>query len=150
MQDIEILYQQLLTITDDCFYQLEADFFMELQRVPEEKKNQVIVAFLTISDWHATSLRSGVWTFYEVANQKMLLSTADYLSHIGENEFSTIFRKGIHDYQNQKYSDNYDYPNEWIEEADTIDQWIMRNENWLSNWKRNLLIKHKEFIMQAF
>lgn len=123
---------------------------MELQHIPEEKKNQVIVAFLTISDWHGTSLRSGVWTFYEVANQKMLLNTADYLNRIGEKDFGAIFRKGIHDYQNPQYSENCDYPNEWIEEADTIDQWIMRSESWLSAWKRNLLIKNKEFILQAF
>ncbi len=147
MSEIERLYKQLSEITDDCFYQVESDFFMLLYRIPDENKHQIVRVFLTICNWHSTSLRSGVWTFYETANANDLIITLEYLNHTGLTELAEIFAKGIHDYQNPIYAENFDYPDEWIEESDEIDCWISDHEEWLTDWKRNLLIKSKDIIL---
>lgn len=148
MQEIERLYEQLNITTDDNFYQLEADLFMAFQSIPDEKKPQPVVAFLTISNWQGTSLRSGVWTFYEAANLNDLTVTTKYLAKTGQTELADIFAKGIHDYQNPKYAKDYNYPAEWIKEADLIDSWIFKHEEWLLKWKRNLLAESKDTILE--
>ena len=39
-----------------------------------------------------------------------------------------MYTMGIHDYHNEKYLENYNYPDEWIEESEIIDKWIFENE----------------------
>ena len=45
MREIERLYEQLTVVTDDNFYLVEADLFIALQRIPNEKKPQSVIAF---------------------------------------------------------------------------------------------------------
>ena len=68
MIELERMFEQLNYVTDDVFYQIEPDLFIALQSIPDEKKPASVVAFLSISNWKGTSLRSGVWTYYEIAN----------------------------------------------------------------------------------
>lgn len=145
MQKITELYSQLFSISNRDFYQLESEFFMHFLDWPNEKKSRPVVAFQTISNWNAASLRSGVWTFYEVADKKDLNSTFEYLRETEQKEFASIFESGIHDYQSVE---NMDYPDEWIEQADLIDEWITEHEDWLIGWKRNLLMENKKLICE--
>ena len=59
--------------------------------------------------------------------------TVRYLRSGREKELADIFEKGIHDYQNPRYASDYNYPQEWLEEAGEIDDWILTHEEWL--WK---------------
>ena len=139
--DIEKLYEQLSVSGEDDFYNIEAQFCTELHYgVSAEKRQACVVTFLTIANWTATSLRSGVWTFYEACDPTDLNRTLEYLRQSKEEEFAKIFALGIHEYQDPKYAENFDYPQEWIEESEQIDAWILKNEAWLINWKRKLLL----------
>ena len=57
-----------------------------------------------------------------------------------------MFRYGVHDYQNEQYAGSYNYPSEWIDEAEKIDEWITAHEVWLYAWERKLLTDSKELI----
>lgn len=145
--ELEKLYEQLNLLAMDDFEQIEAAFFQKLQSVPDKIKPQSIVAFLNISNWQGISVRSGVWTFYESANPKDLVTTSEYLVQKGQIELAAIFNSGIHDYQNPQYAQNYDYPNEWMEESDLIDSWIMVHIKQLNEWKRELLLENRNIII---
>lgn len=123
---------------------------MVLQKIPDDAKSDVVVAFLTISNWKGTSLRSGVWTFYESVQQKDLEITSAYLTNAGQIELAEVFSRGIHDYQNPMYAECFDYPSEWMDEADEIDRWISTHEHWLDAWMRNLLLKSKDTVIAQF
>ena len=141
MQDTKKIIEQLNDITDDKFYQIETELYLALQTIPNEKKTEAIITFLSISNWQATSLRSGVWTYYEIANTNDLLLISKYLVKTQQKELANIFTKGIHDYQNPKYALSFNYPDEWIKEAEIIDTWIFNNENEIIEWKRKVLIE---------
>ena len=146
MEDIERIIEQLDRVTDDNFFQIEADLFMAFQRIPNEKKPSSVIAFLSVSNWQGASLRSGVWTFYEIADTNDLMITSEYLIQTQQTELADIFAKGIHDYQNPQYADNFDYPHEWMEESVIIDDWIFNNEKQLIEWKRNVLMEIRASI----
>lgn len=150
MQKINPLYDTLLTMADRDFYQIETEFFMMLQRIPDHRKPDAVVAFLTISNWKGTSLRSGVWTFYESAQQRDLEITSTYLTNAGQIDLAEVFSRGIHDYQNPVYAENFDYPSEWMDEEDEIDHWISTHEHWLDTWMRNLLLYNRETVIALF
>lgn len=150
MQTVKQLFEKLTSISAKDFYQVEADLFVLLQEIPDDAKSDVAVAFLTISSWKGTSLRSGVWTFYESARKKDLQTTSAYLTSDGQIEFAEVFSRGIHDYQNPVYAENFDYPSEWMDEADEIDHWISAHEHWLDAWMRNLLLKSKDTVIEQF
>lgn len=147
MKRIEALYQQILNIDDQAFYLIEADFCYELYyHIQDINKPLCVTAFLTLANWSASSKRSGVWTFYEAALPLDIDLTLNYLEQLGNNELTAIFHYGIHDYQNPIYAENYNYPNEWIDESEKIDQWITSHEVMLDAWKRKLLIDNKKLI----
>lgn len=150
MQEIVQLYDDLATTSDRDFYRIEADFFMLLQRIPDGEKVDEVIAFLTISNWKGTSLRSGVWTYYESVQQKDLQVTTAYLNDNGHSELAEIFALGIHDYKNPIYAESFEYPSEWMDEADEIDHWIFTHEKWLEEWLRNLLLNSKAIVMAQF
>lgn len=150
MQDIAKLYEALAATWDRDFQRIEAEFFMMLQNIPDSKKTDAVVTFLTISNWKGTSLRSGVWTFYESARQRDLQITSAYLTNDGQIELAEVFSRGIHDYQNPVYAENFDYPSEWMDEADEIDHWISTHEHWLDAWMCNLLLKSKDTVIELF
>ena len=47
--------------------------------IPDPKKPLCVVTFLTIINWFATSVRSGVWTFYEAARPNDIELTLQFL-----------------------------------------------------------------------
>ncbi|MBS6955349.1 MAG: hypothetical protein KH230_19210 [Enterocloster asparagiformis] len=149
MNELKRLYQKLLETDYKNMYEIEADFFMKLYHDFSKNRLPWITAFLTISTWFGTSMRSGVWTFYEVGNIQKMKITAQYLRAGGDNELADIFEKGIHDYQNPKYAKNYDYPEEWLEEADEIDQWISAHEDWLWKWEYHILATNRDRILNG-
>lgn len=147
MSGLNQLYQKLLEINYKDMYEIETDFFTKLYYDFSEKQLPWITSFLTISTWFGASMRSGVWTFYEVGNVHEMEITARYLRVSGDNELADIFEKGIHDYQNPKYAPDCDYPEEWLEEADEIDDWISKHEDDLWKWKYNILIMNRDSIL---
>ncbi len=152
MNELKQLYQKLLKIDDKDMYKLETDFFMILYNdYFENIENGLpwVTAFLTISTWFGTSMRSGSWTFYEVGNMQQIESTLQYLKSSGDDELASIFAKGIHDYQNSVYAENYNYPETWLEESVEIDEWIWEHEDWLWKWEYDILIKNRDSILNG-
>lgn len=147
MNDLNKLFQKLLGMDYKNMYEMEAEFFLALYYGFSENRLLWINAFLTISSWFGISMRSGVWTFYETANVQEITDTLQYLKLNNENELAAIFEKGIHDYQNPKYAENYNYPEEWIKESEQIDEWISVHEDWLWKWEYNLLVMNKDSIL---
>lgn len=147
MKYIEKLYQQISNMNDQKFYLVEAEFCSELyNHISDEKKPLCVIAFLTIANWFAMSQRSGAWTFYESVCPSNIDLTLQFLEQTEYDDLVTIFRYGIHDYQNPQYAGNYNYPNEWIDESEEIDKWIIEHEEWIFAWERKLLIENKELI----
>ncbi len=60
-----------------------------------------------------------------------------------------MLSKGINDYQNPKYADSFDYPQEWMEEADEIDSWIEENTDSIRKWLYDYLVANKEYIVNV-
>lgn len=147
MKNIEKLYQKLSEIDNEEFYLIEGEFILELYHcVPTEKRPLCVTALFTVSNWFAMSQRSGVWTFYEATAPKDIESTIQFLELEGDAELASKLRYGAHDYQNSKYDGNWNYPEEWIEESEEIDQWITDHENELFMWEKMLLIDNKKTI----
>lgn len=145
--ELERLYQQLAELESDDFYQIESDFCQVLSEdLPETGRPACVIAFLVITDWFAKSQGSGVWTFYEAGDPEEIETALQFLKESENQELADIFAYGIHDYQNPKYAEQFDYPEEWIEESDKIDDWIEENEAWLNAWQRNLLLENRELI----
>ena len=57
---------------------------------------------------------------------------------------------GNHDYRNEKYQDNYDYPQEWIDESEQIDQWITENEKKIILICQEILKTNLDFFCKGF
>ena len=167
MKRIEALYEQMAEMADEDLYLIEPEFCRELYyHIPTElgsaelcsmnqsfvkqgsveRRPACVTAFLTIVNWFAMSQRSGVWTFYEAADPNEIELTIQFLTERGDRELASIFRYGAHDYQNPKYAGNWKYPEEWIEEAREIDQWITEHETWLYGWERGLLLENQTLL----
>ena len=143
------LFEKLKESSIDDFYVIEAEFFEHLYQLEPTQKTSEIIVFLNISNWLGFSLRDGVWTYYEVANPLELQTTLDYLKQL-DVQMETFFQLGIHDYQNPQYSENYNYPDEWIIESEKIDDWIFQHEKYIWKFEKNLLLKHEKEITKAF
>lgn len=145
--DWERLYRKLSESDAADFDTIEAEFCsaLHLSTAPD-KRPACVTAFLTIANWAATSMRSGVWTFYEATPSTEIQATLDYLVDGKHTELADIFASGIHEYQDPKYAENFQYPDEWITESDVIDQWISRHEAQIFSWEMNLLLTHKDLI----
>lgn len=142
------LYECLENTELEDFYAIESDFFIKfLTDVPAETMLPCIRAYITISKWMGASLRDGVWTFYEEEKKCNIDVTIDYLKKIKEEELLEKFQSGIRDYQNPKYEKECDYPEEWLEESELLDAWILEHEEWIWQWQRTLLEDNKEVIM---
>lgn len=105
---------------------------------------------MEINNWQGMSLRCGVWQYYESrafenGKSERVLS---YLRDNNEEEMSSIYAFGIHDYSNEKFRENYDYPEEWLDEADKIDEWIRDNEVHIYKWMRDLILNHKGEVLK--
>lgn len=149
MNDLKLLYEKLSEIDYKDMYEMETEFFLKLYYDFSENRLPWITAFLTVSSWFGSSQRSGVWTFYEVGNIQEIKRTIQYLRENGDYELADVLEKGVHDYQDPKYGENYDYPEEWLKEADKIDEWISEHEDWLWKWEYDILVMNRESILKG-
>ena len=58
-----------------------------------------------------------------------------------------MFELGNHDYHNEIYSENYDYPEEWISESSIIDDWIFENEIEIYKKLREILLDNEALFV---
>lgn len=65
----------------------------------------------------------------------------------GEMEMADVYAHGIHDYANERYQ-KYDYPEEWLDEAEEIDEWIKANEEYIYKWMYDLILEHKNEVVK--
>jgi len=143
------LYKKLETTDMGEFYHVDNDFMLEILELTKIGKSNIpdcIRIYSTISQWFGNSVRSGVWTYYEIADMQDLELTAQYLSHCSWKEFHHMFCLGIHNYQSPEFIENFNYPQEWIDESESIDEWIMSNEQKLYEWQKEFLLEYKEDI----
>lgn len=148
LYDIAQLYQRLKTLDYKHFFEIESDFFQCFCSDAETTENPMVNAFLIVSSWFGTSERSGVWTFYEATSPANVEKAVNYLLQVGETELAAVISKGMHDYQNPQYADNFDYPEEWITESEEIDAWISKHYDWLCHWLYDYLIANENKIIK--
>lgn len=48
----------------------------------------------------------------------------------------------------ERYQEDFNYPQEWIDEADKIDKWISDNEVRLYKWMYDLILDNKSEILK--
>lgn len=111
-----------------------------------KEESDAISAFLALSNWVGFSLRDGVWTFYEYMDVATIERTIQFLDNIEWNELKRMFELGNHDYHNEIYAENYDYPEEWISESTIIDDWIFDNEIEVYKILREILLENEATI----
>jgi len=136
---------------ESAFYQpLKASFFVDCSsgktpphRVDRKKAYFEIECFLTLSNWVGFSLRDGVWTFYEYTSDESIEKVKAFLETKRWNELTDMYKLGIHDYHSEKYLDSYDYPEEWIEESEIIDNWIFENEISIYRFLKELVLENE-------
>ena len=146
---INWLYEKLESMDYKDFYDIESEFCLAFCSNNRLMKDSIISVFLVVSNWSAASERSGVWTFYESENKEIIMNAVQYLENKGEKEMSDMLSKGINDYQNPKYADSFDFPQEWMEEADEIDSWIEENTDSIRKWLYDYLVANKEYIVNV-
>lgn len=125
-------------------------FYDRFKSVPFMDVPDIAFMFMEISNWEGMSLRCGVWQYYESgAFQKGKFERVlSYLKTKNEEKMASIYAYGIHDYANEKYQENYEYPEEWIDESDKIDKWISDNEVYIHKWMHELILEHKNEIFE--
>ncbi|MBO4807537.1 MAG: hypothetical protein J5537_00740 [Lachnospiraceae bacterium] len=146
--NIKQLFARLKQVLYKDAYDVEADFYMLFYRSEGIKNIPEINAFMIVSGWLGTAQRGGAWTFYEATDKEDIKKAVEYLKETCEEEMAAVIEKGIHDYDDPKYQGNWDYPEEWIEEADEIDAWINEHEEWIMQWIYNFLIDNEERISE--
>lgn len=133
-------------------YKYDYDLFTLLYEVfkdtPFAEIPDTAFMFMEIDNWFGTSMRGGVWQYYEINSEERGRSerAAEYLkSQSGYDDMADIYAFGIHDYQ--KYAESDEYPEKWLDESNKIDDWIYENETYIYQWKRNLILNHKDEIL---
>ncbi|MBQ3546790.1 MAG: hypothetical protein IJA34_17670 [Lachnospiraceae bacterium] len=145
MNEIVKIIEMLKTAPDDELCNLELELFGLIY--DKKKAYFEIECFLTLSNWVGFSLRDGVWTFYEYTNDESVEKVKAYLESENWDELSEIYKLGIHDYHNEKYLEDYNYPNEWIEESEIIDNWIFENEINIYRFLKELVLENEDIFL---
>lgn len=146
MNGVTKIIEMLKLASDEDLCELELDLFGLIY----DKKNEfsAIECFLTLSNWVACSLRDGVWTFYEYTSDESLEKVKAFLEAKNWDELTDMYKFGIHDYHNEKYLEDYNYPDKWIEESEIIDTWIFENEISIYRFLRELVLDNEaSFLM---
>jgi len=138
-------------------YEYEYDLYMFFYGIyrdtPFRDIPDTAFMFMETDGWQGMSGRCGVWQYYESGafDKGRLERAAAYLKADGEEEWADIFASGIHDYAAQEYQaeDNaVPYPDEWIDGSEKIDNWIYANELYINEWKRRLILTHKDELLK--
>lgn len=140
MQDLNDIIKRAIEISPDAYYLVESELFATLYAM--EDKPDYAPAYLGISSWMGTSLRSGVWTYYESTSQREIDTVIRYLNQYApDSEIAKMYALGNHEYSDEKYQADFDYPQEWIDESEIIDDWISENEVDIIRFLQDLLRK---------
>lgn len=143
--DMRKLVEKSILIEPEKFYLVESDLFIALSNL--EEKPSFVVAFLELSSWRGTSLRSGVWTYYEAAEKETIHKTIKYLRQFApDEEISKMYILGNHNYSDEKYQTDFNYPQEWLDESELIDKWIFDNEKKINLFLQYILKMNIQFI----
>lgn len=143
------LIKRGIEVPIDDFYLVEPELFAVLYDIKD--KPDFVSAFIGISLWMGTSLRSGVWTYYEAADPKEIELITMYLQQCApNNEIVRLYALGNHDYGNEKYQVDFNYPEEWLEESKTIDKWIFDNERIIIGFMQEILRNNRGYFDSLF
>lgn len=135
------------------FWQYGEKFFMlfygRFKSTPLADIPDIAFLYLEISNWQGMSARCGVWQYYESGafQNGKFERVLSFLKANHEEEMAAVYARGIHDYANEKYRTDCDYPAEWFAEADKIDKWISDNEEAIYKWMYHLILNHKSEIL---
>lgn len=136
------------------FWQYDGEFFMlfynKFMYTPFTDIPDIAFMYMEINNWQGMSVRCGVWQYYESgAFQKGKFERVlSFLRANGEKEMADIYAHGIHDYADGRYQKNYDYPEEWLNDSDKVDGWLMDNEEYIYKWMYDLIMEHKNEILR--
>ena len=148
MYRLKDLINKAIGVSSAEFHLVEEELFIALYAVNE--KPDFISAFLEISSWMGTSFRSGVWTYYEATAKEQIEMTIRYLQqNASVSEISRMYALGNHDYGNEKYQIEFDYPQEWIDESEIIDKWIYDNEENIIVFLQEMLRINSDYFNQT-
>lgn len=138
------LIEKAITLSSDEFYKVEADIFMSLYK--KKCLPPFALALLGLSSWKGSSLRSGVWTYYEATEKQILEGTIQYLQEYAPlEEITKMYTLGNHDYSDEKYHGE-NYPQAWLDESEVIDVWITSNENEINSFLLGIIRKNIAFF----
>ena len=138
----------------EMFWKYDAEFFMlfydRYRNTPFTDIPDIAFKYMEINNWQGMSLRCGVWQYYESGafQNGKFERVLSFLKATNEEEMASVYGCGIHDYANEKYQKNYDYPEEWFDETDKIDKWISDNEVYLYKWMYDLILNHKSEVLK--
>lgn len=137
------IIEKAINMKPDEFYLVEPVLFQMFYT--QKHKPDFITAFLGVSSWRGSSLRSGVWTYYETADKTEVDRIISYLQkYAQDNKIAYWFSLGNHDYD--KYKADYSYPQEWMDESDMIDKWILENEANISEFLQKMLRENRYYF----
>ena len=136
------------------FWEYDGEFFMlffnKFRHTLVVDIPVIAFMYMEINNWHGMSVRCGVWQYYESGafEKGKFERVMSFLITNGEKEMADIYACGIHDYANEKYQKNYDYPEEWFDETERIDEWISDNEGYIYKWMYDLILEHKSEVLK--
>ena len=138
----------------EMFWKYDAEFFMlfynRFKNTPFTDIPDIAFMYMEINNWQGMSVRCGVWQYYESGafEKGKFERVLSFLKANNEEEMASVYACGINDYANEKYQENYDYPEEWFVETDKIDKWISGNEVYLYKWMYDLILNHKSEVLK--
>ncbi len=142
------------SLGDESFWEQEGEFFLlfynRFKNTPFMDIPDIAFMYMEISNWKGMSARCGVWQYYESgAFQKGKFERVlSFLKANGEEEMADFYACGIHDYANERYQNGSDYPEEWFDETEEIDEWIRDNEGYIFKWMYDLILEHKSEVLK--
>jgi len=136
------------------FWEYDGAFFMlfydRFRNVPAAGIPDLPFLYMEISSWRGMSARGGVWQYYEsrAFEKGKFERVLSLLKRNGEEEMAAVYGWGIHNYADETYQEDYNYPGEWLDEAEKIDKWIRDKEGYIYQWMYKLLLAHKSELLE--
>ncbi|MGN0696508.1 MAG: hypothetical protein ACI4J5_07090 [Oscillospiraceae bacterium] len=145
MKNIGDFYKRLSDTNNDHF-ELEGmiiDFYCAVIDDDEyTEKSEALLLFKELYDWYCGGTDEGTWQYYERAGKTEEELALAHLKKCGMDEAAKMYALGMHDYS--VYDRNAEnYPQEWMDEAERIDSFIMDNEDNILMMLRNILLENR-------
>lgn len=144
------LFDSLDSAKEENYWTVETDFdlyFLENNITSPACVN----AFLVLHELIGVSFRSGVWTYYEYMcypeKINKLNDAISYLKKFDNTDLINYMKDNIHEYNDPKYSETFNYPEEWIKQSETFDKWLKENEKEVQKILFDLLCEYKEYYL---